>query len=67
MSTLQSKAAWQKTAIEIIGIGETTDRVIELLLKGGGSARIRRDQAEIFGDRAFVPKWLADKILKPKR
>jgi hypothetical protein len=57
------KVQYQKIPLEIIGIGDaTTDRVIELLLKDGGKARIRRDLVEIFGNRAFVPKWLADKI-----
>ena len=64
MGKQSNKIAWQKTAIEITGIGHTTDRVIELILDGGGSARIRRDLVEIFGNRAFMPKWLADRILK---
>lgn len=62
MQSAVKKAQYQKTPLEIIDIGETTDRVIELILKGGGSARIRRDLVEIYGSRAYVPKWLADKI-----
>ena len=56
----------QKTAIEIIGIGDNTERVVEMILKDGGKARVRRDLVEIWGNRAFVPKWLADKITKNK-
>ena len=67
MSRPAQRAQYQKTPLEIIGIGETNDRVIELLLKDGGNARIRRDLVEIFGNRAFMPKWLADRILKYKK
>jgi len=59
-----NRISGQKTPLEIIGIGENTDRVVEVILKGGGRARIRRDLLEIYGNRAYVPKWLADKIMK---
>lgn len=67
MADLKNNIAWQKTAIEITGIGDTTDRVIELILENGGRASIRRDLVEIYGSRAFIPKWLADKIIKYQR
>ena len=57
------KASFQKVPLEIKGIGETNDRIIEVTLKDGRSVRLRRDLVEIFGDRAFVPLWLADKIM----
>lgn len=58
-----SRVAWQKTAIEISGIGTTNDSVIEVIVKATGKpARIRRDLAEIYPGRVFVPQWLALKI-----
>lgn len=59
---LAAKRRNQKVALEIISIGETTERVIEIVLKDGRRPRIRRDLIEIYGSRAFIPKWLADRI-----
>ena len=60
----QSKGQFQKVPIEIIGIGKTNNRVVEIIMKDGGKASIRRDLLEVYGNRAFVPKWLADKIMR---
>lgn len=62
MQSVANKSQYQKTALEITGIGETTERKIVIILKDGRPVPIRRDLVEIYGNRAFVPKWLADKI-----
>jgi len=62
MNRLTAKLQHRKVAIEIIGIGETTERLIEIVLPDNRRPRIRRDLIEIYGNRAFVPKWLSDRI-----
>ena len=59
----QKKLACQKTAIEISGIGYTDDWVVEVIIKATGKpASIRRDMAEFYPGRVFVPLWLAKRI-----
>ena len=53
----------QKIAVELIDIENIDDRLIKLILKNGGTAIIRRDQAEIWPGRAYIEKWLFDRIL----
>ena len=63
MSKQSNKIAWQKTAIEISGIGATSERVVEVIIKATGKpASIRRDMAEFYPGRVFVPLWLAQRI-----
>jgi len=57
----------QKIALEITAIGKTTERIVEVILKDGRPVPLRRDLVEIYGSRAFVPKWLADKIMQNKQ
>ena len=64
MRKTSKKVAFQKVPLEITGIGETNQRIIEVVLKDGRSVRIRRDLVEIFDNRAFVPAWLVQKINK---
>ena len=60
---LANKIRWQKTAIEISGIGSTNERVVEVIIKATGKpASIRRDLAEFYPGRVFVPLWLAQRI-----
>jgi len=63
MNEQSNKIAWQKTAIEISGIGYTNDQVVEVIIKATNKpARIRRDMAEFYNKRVFVPLWLAQRI-----
>jgi hypothetical protein len=63
MNKQSNKIAWQKTAIEISGIDYTSDDVVEIIIKDTGKpARIRRDMAEFYNKRVFVPLWLAQRI-----
>jgi hypothetical protein len=63
MGKQPNKIAWQKTAIEISGIGNTSERVVEVIIKDTGKpASIRRDLAEFYPGRVFVPLWLARRI-----
>ncbi len=64
MKPIHELAQYQKTAIEITGIGETTERVINVIMKDGRHVPIRRDLIDIYPGRAFLPRWLADKINK---
>ena len=58
-----NKIAWQKTAIEISGIVDADDWVVEVIIKATGKpASIRRDMAEFYPGRVFVPLWLAQRI-----
>ena len=63
MMRARVKPQFQKKPLEIVGIGETTERKINIILKDGRHVPIRRDLVEIYGNRAFVPKWLADRII----
>jgi len=54
----------QPCAVEITDILKTTESTITVMLKQTGKAAvIRRDLAEIYGCRMFLPYWLAHKIL----
>jgi len=58
----------QPYALEITDILKTTERTIQVMLKNTGKpVWIRRDMAQIFGNRMFVPFWLAQKILSSSK
>lgn len=56
----------QPYGLEITDILDTTDdyHVTVVLKKTGKPMTIRRDQAEFYDRRMYVPYWLAKKILQ---
>jgi len=54
----------EKLMIEVTDIrGTDNPDIIEIDIKGAGTARIRRDQGEVYPGRIYVPAWLGLRLL----
>ena len=67
MPVNKSKYLWQKTLMLIDDISAIDGDVIEVILtETGKPARIRRDLAEFFPGKVYVPMWLAERLRSNK-
>lgn len=63
--SIKQQIAWQKTPLEITGIGEIRDKTVEVTLKKTGKkCWLKKKLVEFHPGRVYVPQWLAHKILE---